>query len=429
MNYRNLFNLGVNIVASVVFFVLLIISIFAGGIKKKTDRIFSIVIAFVLFVLVLNSIFYAFLYTETNSDALYITLKTLIMVFFDLAALLCLIYCVSYFELSDKNKALSIGIATLLCIISIVLKAINYSLGYFFDIKNSRVIITNHYWANYVFISLVLMFCLVLTFVKKNLRRSERISFMVFAGIPLIAAVFHSIFTEYGIIVFALCASFLFHYVFYYIERGKIIAQQQNELTEQQINVMISQIQPHFIYNCLSSISYLCKTDPEKAEQAVNEFSNYLRGNFSNLSQTKLIPFKKELEYAGSYIKLEKLRFEDRVNVVFDIQADNFNVPSLSIQPLIENAIKHGICKKIDGGTVTISTWEDTSNNYVKVEDNGVGFDLNAPKKEEERVHVGLANTTERIKKMCNGSVSVTSTINVGTTVVVTLPKTKAEKK
>ena len=196
----------------------------------------------------------------------------------------------------------------------------------------------------------------------------------------------------------------------------------------QQINIMISQIQPHFIYNCLSSISYLCRTDPKKAELAINDFSDYLRGNLSNLSETKIVPFNKELEYTQNYLKLEKLRFEDRVNVVFDIKADNFSVPSLSLQPIVENAVKHGICKKIDGGTVKISTWDDATNNYIKVEDDGVGYNLDAPKKDDERIHVGLANTKERIEKMCHGKVEVDSKINVGTTVLMVIPKSQKGK-
>lgn len=423
MNYRSLFNLGVNIVAAVVFGVLLIISIFAGGVKKKTDAIFSILIGFVLLGCLTNSIFYGAVLGDMDDISTLIALKTTASVILDLAGLLSLLYCVSYFELSNRNKAIAIVLSSIVCLVSIVLKIINQSKGISFVIENHRVVTNDKYWLNYLYVMVILLSCLVMTCVHKDLHKTERVSFIAFYTIPLIASIFHFIFSEYGILIFALCASFLFHYVFYYVERGKIITKQQNELVEQQINVMISQIQPHFIYNCLSSISYLCRTEPRKAELAINDFSNYLRGNLSNLSQTKIVPFKKELEYTQNYLKLEKLRFEDRVKVVYNIRTENFNVPSLSLQPIVENAVKHGVCKKINGGTVTISTWEDSKNNYIKVSDDGVGYDFSAPKQNDDRVHVGLANTTERIEKMCHGKVTVNSKINLGTTVVMTIPK------
>lgn len=428
MNYRSLFNLGVNIVASVVFGVLLLISIFAGGLKKKTDTIFSILIGFVLTAILSNTLFYSFVVGENTNDNLYMTFSMITLVLLDLSGLVCFIYCTSYFEIVAKRRRFYIFVAVGLCVISIVFKLANTYSHYYLYIKNHRVVTTDYYFTNFIYIMLVFVASLVLAILKRKLRFSERFSFSVFASIPLIATIFHIIFPENSILIFALCAAFLFHYVFYYVERGKIITKQQNELMRQQINIMISQIQPHFIYNCLSSISYLCRTDPKKAELAINDFSDYLRGNLSNLSETKVVPFSKELEYTQNYLKLEKLRFEDRVNVVLDIKANNFSVPSLSLQPIVENAVKHGICKKINGGTVTISTWDDVTNNYIKVEDDGIGYDLDAPKKDDERVHVGIANTKERIEKMCHGKVEVNSKINVGTTVLMVIPKAQPKK-
>ena len=427
MNYRGLFNLGTNIVAFVVFAVLLLISIFSGGVKKKIDAIFSVLIANVMLAFGFNAVFYYLLVNGADNNNLYVAMKTIAFTFLNLSALSVLVYCVFYFELSKKNTIIILVVGSLLFVVTIVLISFNYFSNFFFSIHNKQVVTTNLYFINYSYLFIVFVWCFVLALVRQNLKRTERVSFIFFSLIPLLALIFHSIFLEYSILTFAYCASFLFHYVFYYVERGAIINKQQNELTEQQINVMVSQIQPHFIYNCLSSISYLCRKDPKKAELAINDFSNYLRGNLSNLSKNKIVPFNKELEYTQNYLKLEKLRFEDRVNVVYDIKVDNFFIPSLSLQPIVENAVKHGICKKINGGTVTISTWDDNKHYFIKVSDNGVGYDLKAPANPDDRVHVGLANTTERFEKMCHGEVSVKSKINVGTTVVMTIPK-KQEK-
>ena len=429
MNYRNLFNLGVGVVASVVFGVLLIISILAGGLKKRTDTIFSILIGFVLTAILFNTVFYGLMVSENTNDSLILTMRMITLILLDLSALISFIYCISYFNILKNRQNIYLLVAVGLCVISIAFKVGNAYSHYFLYIKNHRVITSNFYFTNFIYIALVFIASFIITIVKGRLSFGERFSFGTFNAIPFAAIIFHIIFPEYSIIVFAFCASFLFHYVFYYVERGNIINKQQNELVRQQINVMISQIQPHFIYNCLSSISYLCRTDPKTAEIAINDFSDYLRGNLSNLSEIKIVPFIKELEYTQNYLKLEKLRFEDRVNFVFDIKAENFSVPSLSLQPIVENAFKHGICKKINGGTVTISTWDDSNNNYIKVEDDGVGYDLSAPKKDDKRIHVGLANTKERIEKMCHGRIEVNSKINVGTTVLMVIPKeTKSEK-
>lgn len=423
MSYRSLFNLGVNIVSMIVFIVLLIISIAAGGVKKKSDKIFSILIGVSVLGFVVNTIFYSLVLNEVENDNLYLIYKYISVGMMYVGCFIALLYYLSYFGYSKKIKAIFISIYSLLLAVSIVILTTNNISDYYFTIEHHRVVQTSRYILLYIYPLIVLLTCFILACTQKIKTVSGKLSFIAFALIPLIAIIFHVIFEEYSILMFALCASFLFHFVYYYAERGRIINEQQNELVEQQIRIMISQIQPHFIYNCLSSISYLCRVDSQKAEAAIKDFSNYLRGNFSNLSQNKLVPFTKELEYTQNYLKLEKLRFEDRVNVKFNIRVDNFNVPSLSLQPIVENAVKHGICKKINGGTVTISTWDDDNNFYIRVNDDGVGFDINKPVESDNRVHVGLNNTKERIEKMCNGRVIVKSELNQGTTVTMVIPK------
>ena len=108
-------------------------------------------------------------------------------------------------------------------------------------------------------------------------------------------------------------------------------------------------IRPHFIYNTLNSIRTLIRLDPKAAQQAVYDFSIYLRSNLENMGERDLIPFADELCHIRAYLDIEKIRFEERLNVVMDIQASMFLVPPLSIQPLVENAVKHGICTRMSG--------------------------------------------------------------------------------
>lgn len=210
------------------------------------------------------------------------------------------------------------------------------------------------------------------------------------------------------------------------VERERAEAERERaekEAYEAKVAVMASQIRPHFMYNALTSIAMMCQIDPETAQEATITFAKYLRGNMDSLKQTKPVPFEVELEHLKKYLYIEKLRFGKKLNVEYDIQATDFKLPMLSVQPLVENAVKHGVGMKKNGGTVTIIS-RDTGNAYeVIVRDDGVGFDTDAPKKDDGRSHVGMENTRSRLKEMCGGTVNIESTVDVGTTATIILPK------
>ena len=186
---------------------------------------------------------------------------------------------------------------------------------------------------------------------------------------------------------------------------------------------MVSQIQPHFMYNALSSIAMMCTIDPKTARKATTTFAKYLRGNMDSIKQTNPVPFTQELEHLKKYLYIEELRFGDMLNIEYDIQTTDFVLPLLSIQPLVENAVKHGVGMKKDGGTVTIATLETEDAYEVIVSDDGVGFDTTAEKKDDGRSHIGMENTRKRIKEMCGGEVRIESKIGEGTVATVVLPK------
>lgn len=196
----------------------------------------------------------------------------------------------------------------------------------------------------------------------------------------------------------------------------------QRELYESRVAIMVSQIQPHFLYNSLSSIAMMCTIDPETAQEATVTFADYLRGNMDSLKQKTPVEFSQELEHLKKYLYIEKLRFGKKLNIIYDIQAKNFVLPQLSIQPLAENAVKHGLSKKRGGGTLTIATREYDDRYEVVVSDNGKGFDVNQVK-DDGRSHIGIDNVRRRLKEMCGGSVKIESTIGEGTVATVILPK------
>ncbi len=206
--------------------------------------------------------------------------------------------------------------------------------------------------------------------------------------------------------------------------------QQADQLETQKLQLMVSQIQPHFTFNVLNAIYVLCDTNPAQAREMIDAFSQYLRANLDSLSSVDVIPFPRELELVEHYVYLEKMRFGEDLVVNYELQCKDFSLPPLTIQPLMENAIKHGVMKKPQGGTVTLRSWETTDFYVITVSDDGVGFniaDLRNPAVRAARKHVpvGLKNVRYRLRAICNGNLVVESTPGTGTTVKVLIPKAK----
>lgn len=202
----------------------------------------------------------------------------------------------------------------------------------------------------------------------------------------------------------------------------------QSELLKSRVTIMISQIQPHFLYNSLTSIAQLCEKDPKRAKTATIDFANYLRGNMNSIKDEKPVPFETELNHLKTYLSLEKMRFGDDLNIEYDIEVTDFTIPSLTVQPLVENAVKHGVGMKEDGGTVTISTREYDDRYEVVVSDDGVGFDTTKPNPDTSRTHLGIENIKERISTMCNGDVNIESEVGKGTVSTIKIYKENREE-
>ena len=257
------------------------------------------------------------------------------------------------------------------------------------------------------------------TFRKKNRKSLYAIMLIVVSGL-VIQETFSNIRIAYlGMSIG--CALMFIHYSeFTQLKTDDI-------LTEQKIRLMLSQIKPHFLYNSLGSIEALCDLDPKSAKQATRLFARYLRGNMEAITADTLIPFEQELQHTKLYLELEKIRFEDALEVNFKIDAVDFMIPPLTLEPIVENAVKHGIRKKPDGrGRVMIKTSEYADKYCVSVIDDGVGFD-SREKKDDGRSHVGVTNVRTRLKQICNASLEIVSIPGAGTIATIEIPKDKAK--
>lgn len=202
----------------------------------------------------------------------------------------------------------------------------------------------------------------------------------------------------------------------------KELIEKKLALSESNNALVLSQIQPHFLYNALTSIYRLCDVKPEEAKRAVSDFSKYLRGNLDSIKASEMISFSKELKHIQAYLALEKIRYDDELEIVYDVPVTEFFVPPLTVQPLVENAVNHGISDLPDGGRVIISTAEKSDCYEIRVSDNGVGFDPQSVV-EDERSHVGINNVRSRLAVMCKGTLEIISSPNEGTTAIIKIPK------
>lgn len=259
---------------------------------------------------------------------------------------------------------------------------------------------------------------------QKNIKlfsKQDKFSIWVFFFVSIVAVILQNLF--YGI-YFISIGTTLYLIVMLSVNWYDTLNDyysKKEEVFDMQAKIMFSQIQPHFLYNSLTSIMAICDESP-KAKKAIADFSKYLRGNLDSLSYSYPIPFEKEIRHVQTYLRLEKLRFEDNIETEYIISATNFNIPSLSVQILVENAIKHGITHSMSKGKVSILTRETENNFEIVVQDDGIGFDANAVLS-DDRLHIGLTNLKNRLQVMCKGSLQIDSAIGKGTTATITIPK------
>ncbi|MDO4547941.1 MAG: histidine kinase [Clostridia bacterium] len=205
-------------------------------------------------------------------------------------------------------------------------------------------------------------------------------------------------------------------------QAAETAARMDAQMASSRMAIMLSQIQPHFLYNALCVIQDLCHGKAPEAEQATIAFSRFLRGNLDSLRADKPIAFEQEINHTKYYLQLEAMRFGERLAVRYDIGTTSFCLPALTLQPVVENAVRYGVTKREQGGTVLISTRETRDAFLVAVKDDGVGFNP-YQKHEDGRTHIGISNVRQRLRDMCAGDLVITSEQGVGTLAVITIPK------
>ena len=327
-------------------------------------------------------------------------------------------------QTSQFPKALS-AIALffdILCVFAVIASFINVRSGYYFSVNSAGEYLRgDFFWLSRAFPLIAAITVMTVIFLMKDIKPLNRIVFLTYPVFPIVGLLFDCFVPGWAFTYLGVLISIVIAYT-------NIFQKKRITIAEQKTALMISQINPHFMYNTLTTIASLCDIEPKEAKRLTLDFSSYLRQNIGTLTENKLIPFEQEMNHIECYLKIEKARFKERINIVYALQAKGFFIPALSVQPLVENAVRHGVSKKIDGGTVRISTYETDKTYVIEIKDDGVGFDPEAPLN-DGRKHYGIENVRERIKHMCNGTLTVKSMPGVGTRVVIEVPKKTATQR
>ena len=250
-------------------------------------------------------------------------------------------------------------------------------------------------------ISLILIILCIITLKKEKKKRTELITYVLIHTAILLDFIGVGYHMYYSGICFKVSFMIML-LIFLFLGVKQVVMDYQAsiknkkmklELENSRITVMLSQIQPHFLYNSLTSVMDLCDSNPKQAKAAIADFADYLRGNLSSLKTENLITFGTELEHIEKYLKLEKLRFMDELEIVYDIHSKDFMLPALSVQPLVENAVKHG-----------------------------VGF-AEGEYADDGGTHVGIENIKKRLDMMINARLEIESKKGIGTKACIFIPK------
>ena len=261
---------------------------------------------------------------------------------------------------------------------------------------------------------------ILLFFYRKSIGRKATLILATLPMIPLVAAVFEMLFSMPSIRSQCIFLSILLIFTYYHKETEVELERNESALLKSRVDLMTGRMQPHYLYNVLSSIYYLCEEDPIKAQEAVGLFSEYLRDVLEALQRQEPVALTWERQALRYYLKLEKMRFGERLKIEYEENVDESKVlvPPLSVQPLVENAIRHGMkkqrgCVKIrveshllPGGIV-----------QILVKDDGVGYET-----QQVSYGEGILNVKERLRMQCGGSLSIKSSVGEGTTAEIRVP-------
>ncbi|MDO4265424.1 MAG: histidine kinase [Eubacteriales bacterium] len=341
-----------------------------------------------------------------------------------------LLFLLGYFlvftECDAQSAGVIRGVARILCVLQILFSVLTIWTGWYFYFTEENVYVRGELFllSQMIPVVLYLLGCAVLFYGRSKMGKGDGLLLVSYIILPCVAQLLQVFF--YGGAYLNTSITVVLILVNINVQREQEFAEEKakRELADMQVSLMLSQIKPHFLYNSLTAIRQLCDIDAGQAKESLLDFSRFLRANMNSLDTTEPIPFERELEHVRSYLNLEKQRFGEKLHVIYDIQTSKFLLPTLTLQPIVENAVRHGILRREEGGTLLIHT-EDAEDGYlICVEDDGVGMEYAAEKDTDGRIGIGMINVKKRLETQCGGDLYVHSESG-RTRVMIWIPKKK----
>lgn len=391
--------------------------------KSGTQRSFLILLPFIILALAADIVAWS-CEAHTELSSVIIVSNTVASSAGYLAIVCFMCYLKDNLCRESRTAAVTMSVFGVLCILSIALMVASAISGYGYVVDEHGHYVHRGDFATaltYLQFPTLSFLAIVITSLGATAAPiSKRVAFISYTVFPVAGIVID--YTVHGISLAYLgfVMSALIMYTNIHVKNQRLIEAQRNAL-------MLSQINPHFVYNTLSTIAAMCELSPRQAKNLTISFASYLRQNINSLSSEGEIPFDEEMKHVECYLGIEKARFGDRLRVAYSIGCRDFYLPPLTLQPIVENAVKHGITKKAEGGTLRITTYATDTHHVIEVIDDGAGFDTEQKRADEGR-SIGLENVRSRLYELCRGRLTVKSTVGVGTRVTVEIPKKKVKR-
>lgn len=251
----------------------------------------------------------------------------------------------------------------------------------------------------------------------------ERVAMVCFLLLPFVAVAAQIYIAEPSFMSLSITISTLVLFFAYEFSSARRSVEIERRLNSYRVKLLTRQIKPHFIFNCLSLIRYMSRRQPDEVSHAVDEFASFLRACTDMIDNDTCVPASKEFELVRHYVYLQERRFEGEFCVEYDLRDTDFELPALSVQTSVENAITHGLRgpSPVRNGRVVVRSYVDGRDHVVRVEDNGSGFDTSSLVANKDG-HKGIAATRDRVEIMCGGTYSITSEQNKGTVATIRVP-------
>ena len=385
---------------------------------EKWNRKFFITLFTTLTLLVISYFVDSFLLLCSNS-----AIAGRILVFFEYFFIPVTMVMFTIFLLhccgEDWRKSKVFYSALIVLVVFFILLGITQFSGIFYYITEERIFYRNELHSVLMLPMILISNLNLFTVIKrrKNFSKKYYMAFMVNTLPMTLAILFHTIIFNPLVVALGLTFSASGMFVIILIDHVEKFLRQQREIFNQQANILVLQMRPHFIYNTMTSIYYLCSQNPKQAQKVTLDFTNYLRKNFMAIACEGTILFSEELEHTKAYLSIVHAQFEEYLFVEYDTPYVNFKIPPLTLQPIVENCVKHGLDLDSDPLNILILTRETNSGNEIIVEDNGSGFDL-----DDNKEYFALENIQKRLEMFCGGILSIYPREGGGTVVKILIP-------